>query len=179
MISKSQYKEYCRKAYRIAKEHGFHEDEKSDAHFMCLVICEMCEAVEADRKSQRADVLGFRNDSIHDYEDCYKYFIKGSLEEEFADICIRIFDLAYTKYGEEVDFVEWSANRNESELLFTERAMSFIRWASAEKVDQETLSLLVFYLYRWAESLNIDLDWHIEAKMKYNEMRIYKHGKKY
>lgn len=28
-------------------------------------------------------------------------------------------------------------------------------------------------------AMNIDIDWHIEQKMKYNSLREYKHGKKY
>lgn len=30
-----------------------------------------------------------------------------------------------------------------------------------------------------AKHLNIDLFWHIEQKMRYNELRENKHGKKY
>lgn len=30
-----------------------------------------------------------------------------------------------------------------------------------------------------AHSKNIDLEWHIKAKMRYNKMRPYMHGKKY
>ncbi len=38
------------KAYKIAREHGFHEEEFSDGHYLMLVISELSEAVEADRK---------------------------------------------------------------------------------------------------------------------------------
>lgn len=30
-----------------------------------------------------------------------------------------------------------------------------------------------------SEGLNVDMNWHISAKMKYNKMRPYKHGKAY
>lgn len=30
--------------------HGWHEENLSDEHFLCLVISELMEAVEADRK---------------------------------------------------------------------------------------------------------------------------------
>lgn len=38
------------KAYSNAVVHGWHEDNLSDEHFLCLVISELMEAVEADRK---------------------------------------------------------------------------------------------------------------------------------
>ena len=38
------------KAYRNAVVHGWHEENLSDEHFLCLVISELMEAVEADRK---------------------------------------------------------------------------------------------------------------------------------
>lgn len=38
------------KAYRNAVIHGWHDEDLSDEHFLCLVISELMEAVEADRK---------------------------------------------------------------------------------------------------------------------------------
>ena len=41
------------KAYKIACEHGFHDTELSNKHFLCLIISELMEAVEADRGGKR------------------------------------------------------------------------------------------------------------------------------
>lgn len=38
------------KAYKNACEHEFHDQELSNEHCLCLVISELMEAVEADRK---------------------------------------------------------------------------------------------------------------------------------
>lgn len=43
------------KAYQCAVSHGWHEKDLSDEHFICLVISELMEAVEADRKGMHAD----------------------------------------------------------------------------------------------------------------------------
>ena len=40
------------KAYRIACDHGFHDKELSNEHCLMLVITELSEAVEADRKGR-------------------------------------------------------------------------------------------------------------------------------
>ena len=36
------------RAYKTACDHGFHDEELSNAHLFCLVISELMEAVEAD-----------------------------------------------------------------------------------------------------------------------------------
>lgn len=187
MIDNKKFQEYCRKAHEIATKHGFHEEKKSDAHWLCLIVCEIAEAVEADRKNRHADSQKFLAVTTEDKEYkvtdaivkmAYEDYIKGSVEEEFADICIRIFDFAYEKYGENVEFIKWTRH-GVSGTLFTERAISLIRWIGNEEVEKDMLSLFVIYMYDWAESSNIDLDWHIEAKMRYNSLRPYKHGKNY
>jgi hypothetical protein len=43
-------------AYQTAKDHGFHDGDEGVQHYLCLVIAELAEAVEADRKCQRARV---------------------------------------------------------------------------------------------------------------------------
>lgn len=44
------------KAYRNAVTHGFHDEELSNEHCLCLVISELMEAVKADRKGRFAKV---------------------------------------------------------------------------------------------------------------------------
>ena len=45
----------AKKAFENAKEKGFHEKPKTDAHWLMLVACELAEAVEADRMGRRSD----------------------------------------------------------------------------------------------------------------------------
>ena len=60
------------RAYKTACEYGFHDKELSNEHLLCLVISELMEAVEADRKGKRADRESFKSS----YED-----------EEYAKNC--------------------------------------------------------------------------------------------
>ena len=55
-MNKMKLNELRDKAYKIAYEHGFHNQEFSNEHYFCLVISELMEAVEADRKGKRANV---------------------------------------------------------------------------------------------------------------------------
>ena len=108
-MSKMNLNELRDKAYKTACEHGFHDQELSNNHFLCLVISELMEAVEADRKGRRANVdrynkkiansricQGLDSDIPKErgYEVAYNETIKGSIEEELADAVIRLLDLA-------------------------------------------------------------------------------------
>jgi len=44
---------------------------------------------------------------------------------------------------------------------------------------EEELADALIRIFDLAGTLEIDLDWHVKAKMAYNETRPYKHGKKY
>ena len=78
------------RAYQCACEHGFHETEHSDAHWLMLIVSEMAEAVDADRKGKKANIDAFeRLYSGSDSKFGYEKLIKGSVEEELADIVIR------------------------------------------------------------------------------------------
>lgn len=96
------------KAYQCAVVHGWHEENLSDEHFLCLVISELMEAVEADRKGRHADTKKFNQEMdyyIHEmklygenydkaYRDTFEYYLKDSVEDELSDACIRLLDLA-------------------------------------------------------------------------------------
>lgn len=45
------------RAYKTACEHGFHDKELSKEHRLCLVISELMEAVEADRKGRLGKIV--------------------------------------------------------------------------------------------------------------------------
>jgi len=52
------------RAYKCACNHGFHDKELSDDHFLALVISELSEAIEADRKNKHADIKQFEVDVL-------------------------------------------------------------------------------------------------------------------
>ena len=191
-LNQEKLQKWAEQVHYNATLHGWHDEEKSDAHWRCMILTEVAEAIEADRKDKRANTQAMKdiletqkNSEVGLSEQWYKdwfpvYFkeyIKGSVEEEFADICIRIFDFAFEKYGKLMKWEEWHTNTH-SKLTFTERAFYLVKWMT-EEVDCDNLSLAIYHTYQWAKDYGIDLDWHIEAKMKYNESRPFKHGKKY
>ena len=88
-------------AYKTACEHGFHDKRLSEEHCLCLVISELMEAVEADRKGKRADRQSFKSsyqdEEPHDdvnFKYCLEKYIKDTLPDELSDAVIRLLDLA-------------------------------------------------------------------------------------
>ena len=113
------------KAYAYAKRQGFHDWGKKLSEYLMLIVSELAEVQEADRKDKWC---GLKEDFYHYSptelsKEFYEDNVRGTVEEEVADAMIRLFDLAG--------------------------------------------------LY------DIDLDWHVKAKMAYNETRPHLHGKKY
>ena len=187
------------KAYQCAVKHGWHEENLSNEHFLCLVISELMEAVEADRKGIKSQAVRFNKDMdylIHElklygekydkaYIEIFNRYIKDSVEDELADACIRLLDLAGLRSVDlgEVDFDELKCSEGFFDWSFTEAIFSLV--CNITDLDYiETHSFDSFLRMALVEILvfcvqkDIDIFWYIEQKMKYNELRPYKHGDK-
>lgn len=194
------------RAYKTACEHGFHDQELSNEHCLCLVISELMEAVEADRNDnwnriakveqfkKRLEISRIRQgldpeiSKERGYEVTYNECIEGSIDEELADAVIRLLDLAGFRgislelaNGDIDDCVEDMAEACKDET-FTESIYSIstlpVRYDGI--FDFPTaVNDMILSIFGLAKHLDIDLLWHIEQKMKYNELREKMHGKKY
>ena len=185
-------KKYMETAYKTACRNGFHDEEKPMAHWLMLVITEVSEAVEADRKRRHANVAMFERErerkqapghvTAH-WRFCFELFIKDTVADEFADVCIRLFDFAAT-FGfelEEMDlnllferYVEKYGDKS-----FTQKAFELCELLTEENPDVTTVQIAVAFMQCWAKHEGINLEWHIEQKMKYNKLRSRMHCKQY
>lgn len=125
--------------YESNKLRGFDASKENVGQTLMLVVSELAEALEADRKDKRKMLNVFEQDldyaklSISDFEteneNCdwlknrFETTIKDTFEDEIADSLIRLFDLC--------------------------------------------------------GAFGIDIDKHVDLKLRYNSTRSYKHGKKY
>lgn len=185
------------RAYKNAVAHGWHEKELSDEHCLWLVITELAEATEADRKGKHADVDTFKyviEDDLRErhlagkeYEasfiDNFREFIKDSVEDELADACIRLLDLAGSRgIGfEKANYIINEMKETESDNTFTGYMYYCTSLLKRENYDIEMKvnTALAFIILLCKQILKVDIYWHIEQKMEYNETRPYKHGKQY
>ena len=122
--------EISKQFHERAKQKGFWDDKREIGTLLMLVVSELSEALEADRKNKHADLYKFERRQLtslltqpHWFINEFSAEIKDTFEDEIADTFIRLFDL--------VGF------------------------------------------------LGIDIDKHIELKMKFNATREHKHGKAY
>lgn len=185
-------------AYKTACEHGFHDKRLSEEHYLCLVISELMEAVEADRKGRLGKKCKSRFEMDYNsypvlveeekrFKCSFEKNVKDTLPDELSDAVIRLLDLAGLR-GISLESASNDINSEYiddiacmySQLSFTEAIYSiFIK----PIVDYQYLSTIVnemiFSIFALAKHLDIDLLWHIEQKMRYNELRPMFHGKKY
>ena len=196
-IEAKQINEWVEKAYDNAVKHGWHEEEKSNAHWLMMVCTEVAEAVQADRKGNYMDDLdkeGLKTVLAKDHGGLFnKYYsdtIEGKVESELADICIRVFDLmgvcgveakdGFSTFDSEVKYAKQHS--------FTENAIkvtgTIVSCNLNSSISVKAEMLYVLYnsilssVFEWAEALGIDLIQHINLKMRYNENREYHHGNK-
>ena len=145
------------RAYKTACEHGFHDEELSDAHMLCLVISELMEAVEADRKGKRANV------------DRYNKKIANSR----IDLNLAMKDLN----NNIDDMSEACKDETFTESIYAISTLP-VRYDGLYDFPT-TVNDMIMSVFGLACHLDIDLFWHIEQKMQYNELREKMHGKKY
>lgn len=125
---KTNLNEIAKTFHQSAVNKGFWDKEREKGTILMLVVSELAEALEADRKSKYSNIPCF--EAVEDRWDrpacdafSFESNVKDTFEDEIADTFIRLFDLV--------------------------------------------------------GAYNIDIDKHIELKMKYNQTREKMHGKKY
>lgn len=170
--------------YKIACEHGWHDEEHSERHFLCLVISELMEAVEADRIDRHADLESLNDAaSVYPWVRCFATYVKDTVENELADAAIRILDLAGLQdcdIGEAVtvrlksadDYILMRAYFKAS--TFTEAVYTIV-----ENLFFDGYELALLNVFNLSYVMDFDLMEHIRLKMQYNRTRERLHGKKY
>lgn len=157
------------------------------------------EAVEADRNGKLGKKCKSRFDMDYNrypvlveeenrFKSSFEKNVKDSLPDELADAAIRLLDL----YG--LREIELDTDAFDDATI-GEYAITYQRKTFTESIMHITVSIssnidvigrscmvpdmLLLDIFGLAKHLEIDLFWHIEQKMRYNELREKMHGKKY
>ena len=201
MITREKTKEFIDRAYETACKHGFHDEKRSVMHFLMLVVTEVSEAVEADRKMRHADLSRFKReyekypnlvDEQTRFVTSFEKYVKDSLEDELSDVCIRLYDFCGAFGVESEDFslylngdfvYTWSEEFGSESVC--EQCYELVQCVCEISGDSsvyeisEAVSAALLYCFCFAQHHGIDLERHIELKMDYNESREVRHGKMY
>ena len=181
------------RAYKTAVEHGFHEDVKPDAYWLGLVMSEAGEAINADRKGMRANVVRFSEDMElgHPFKENFEKYIKDSVEDEIVDIVIRLLDFAGLKgytllisgFSELPSnaIIETFAGNGLAGTLF--HLNGVLSDSLEDDTTKATVGIVINIISDCFDKLtggsDHDLWWFVKQKMRYNELRPMLNGKKY
>ena len=176
------------RAYKIAKAHGWHDKELSDETYLMLIISEIAEAVQADRDNRHADIEAFKKyeDRI-DFKENFERQIKNTVEDEFADVVIRCLSFAGHRRWDLQHALDNMQSVSDTAVVigdetFAETAFSFceeifdVRFSTFS--EKEAMLSVLVNVVEYCNYKGIDLWWHVEQKMRYNELRPYRHGNK-
>lgn len=176
------------KAHETARAKGFWDNERSQDELLMLMVSKLGEALEAHRKGKRVSstaCAALEGDLFS--APLFEQLIKDTFEDELADTIIRIADMC-GGLGYNVDkdtrdpftygpgfFKQWCLSENVGELLFR-ITKSLCGFHEAKRADGYTIlgSLYhqpVAYLNVFCLTHGIDLQKHIELKMRYNGTR--------
>ena len=192
VITKERISDLVSNSYRVAHQHGFHDDYHSPAHYMMLVLSEIGEMVEADRKNRHADVAFYTTSSGLGIA-AFESLIKDTFEDEMADVVIRLCDfcgsLNVLPQMNDVmvdmsdEFAKFFGDKSVCEQCFALSSMVVdVERASYDADDSEMrkrLGSTLSFIFEMANYHGIDLLWHVDRKMEYNESRPRRHGKAY
>lgn len=87
--------ELSKEIHEYAKQKGFWDSKREMGTLLMLIVSELSEAMEADRKVKYAEVTQFQKniDLGGNWERNFEALIKDRFEDEIADAFIRLFDL--------------------------------------------------------------------------------------
>lgn len=177
MIASKQLNRLRDEAYATACNKGFHDGKKSDEHYLMLVITEIAEAVQADRKGRRMtrkareDYEQFM-EAYHDISiTMYESAISGTLEDELADIVIRLLDFCGMR--------GINLRRYLPVEMYFVHDLTYFMWCLCRDILDRNVELVVWSVIKYCEKHGIDILWHIERKMEYNRTRPRMHNAKY
>ena len=184
---------YAKDCHKRAIDKGFWDEPHGGGHYLMLSICELSEAVEADRIGKWAKLDPATIDTLEQmegapYAQMFLSEVKDTVEDEISDAVIRLFDLlGHIRNGGEIPSYDVNTARstyenNEPPAMLTEAFMPIISTlCDGFLFDYRTRAVLyaIKSLEQLCDHLGIDLMTHIELKMKYNATRPALHGKKY
>ena len=182
-------------AYSIAKANGWHEEEHSDSHWLMLIITEIAEAVQADRKDKHADAASFNEYQTYygsflpseetreiRFKEDFEAYIKNTVEDELADVMIRCLDLAGLRGFDlrgAVKLTEGLESIKEG-ITFIDFCYALSGVSACDDSTEGKIIAVIAVVLGYCKLTGIDLDFFIRTKMKYNRLRGYWHGgKKY
>lgn len=192
----------CEQVFEDNKKKGFWDNPRNPGELGMLIIGELAEAQEADRKTRWFSRGHDQSLPFHEHEISYLkpaiehanfpgWFsekVKDTVEDEIADAFIRLLDLCGAMEIEPQRWPNLSYHEmdieNFSDRLFdiTRDVVNFTE-ALKEDISDESLvklaSVCLSKIVSFCVTFSINLEWHVHGKIAYNRTRPLRHGKSY
>lgn len=185
---------YAKKCHQRAVAKGFWDEPHSIGHSLMLAFGELSEAIEADRLGKWVRLTPEQIEELRGldgaaYAQAFIRIVKDTVGDEIADAVIRLLDLLgwmlkdrVLSETEVVTDLGVSAFYISGEMTLADALWPILQEACC-LCDKHAHRYAILYAIKSIEllcaRLGIDLMTHIELKIKYNETRPAKHGKKY
>ena len=174
-------KELAQRIHESSVSKGFWDKDLPLNHCIMLVICELCEVIEAERRGRYATkIVALEHMYEHAYPFAYEHHIQGTVEGELADVAMRLLDI--------IAEMGWMMDPNvcpENIPLEDYDSLPLLCYSITKNLvykefgDRYAVIWAYYGVLAIAYRYNIDLLNHIEMKMRYNETRPRLHGKIY
>ena len=190
--------ELAHKIHESNKLRGFDVAQDNIGQSLMLIVGEISEAMDAHQCGRFADMKEYDSEIAYIAKnfpsanieggfrlDPFEKYIKNTFEDELADIVIRTLDFCAAfnfDIEEAYDKTCATVPDNVGEALFIcTHSVSDKHVKIFIQITQKCKSLA--YALRVVKTLarrqTVDIEKHIALKMRYNETRPYKHGKRY
>lgn len=170
-------------AFETAKAHGWHDMERPDETHLMLIMTEIAEAVQADRKDKHAYkdkfLASLKPDDDGDmFSMLFGQYIKNSVEDELADIIIRCLDFAALR-GVSLDGVtDETQHFHVRDYSLDVLCYALCCHVTAITPLRSKIAGVIAYTLAWCSYNGIDIGFFVEQKMRYNKLREFRHGDK-
>ena len=177
------FDELTHEAFATAKANGWHDIEQPDETYLMLIITEIAEAVQADRKDKHAYKDKFLASLMPDddgdmFSMLFEQYIKNSVEDELSDILIRCLDLAALREISLNGVTEMTHTFHVRDYSLARLCYALCCHVTAIIPLRCKIADVIAYTLAWCSFNSIDIDFFVEQKMRFNKLRDYKHGNK-
>ena len=184
---------YAKDCHQRSVAKGFWDEQHSVGHYLMLAYGELHEAIEADRLGKWVNLTPEQIEELRGLEgaafvQAFLQMVKDTVQDEIAYAVIRLLDLlgcllkGVDLTQEELDMVPAAYDNDTPPNMLTDALFVVVSGSVYGIIkDKEFISVLspIKSLENLCDHLGIDLMTHIDLKLKYNETRPAKHGKKY
>lgn len=186
--------EFSKETFKIAKAHGWHNQNYSDAHWSAMMLTELSEAIQAERQgfhtTPKAVCAAMEEAFPHGLSNpcsgnlgIFTSMVKGTVEEELADFVIRICDFVAMK-GNSLFYEVLLDKSRFKRLSLTEFVTDLVKWLpdTVESKPQTTvisnIQVAISNVQAYLDVRSFDMINLLLLKQEYNKTRAYKHNNK-